>query len=422
MRGSLFSIVTILIFAFILVMFGACNSTSKKVSDKESVQKSKSAKDNQKTNKLKSPKKSSEAEAAAFWNGQLPEAKIDVEIMEGLQALVENCKEIKKNGCVVYKCGDHMKKFDTLLSKKTTVAALETLSAVLGSDNDKLVTVACHRLGNKFDKLDYSKTEASGISTETVRRLLEALKNLEGCRATSVAKPALQAATLLGIQDRAYEVIEAHPATFMKAATYPLIMYFGRLGTFPKVQDVVKSDPEPKVRAAAFEAVLNMPKPTAEEKAVVCPWGETYIKDADLALASKAARLMVICGGSYVERLLDEGERRVKNREFKMPFSQQFREICFRGFLGTDIVQAKKICERNYQFLEKVVNNDTVDAKVRGQSLWNIYYQRRDQQSLDLMVSYLKHPVREVRKSAFDGAKSLVNNYKLNATLPEKIE
>ena len=91
-----------------------------------------------------------------------------------------------------------------------------------------------------------------------------------------------------------------------------------------------------------------------------------------------------------------------------------FREICFE-FIGgiTGQAGANPQCKRNYAFLERVTNDESVKPEVRGRSLWNIYYQRRDKESLALMRKYEKHKNPEIAKRAKEAIQSLTTTYKL---------
>lgn len=360
------------------------------------------------------------SELAVDWSGPLPPATMDPELVAGLEAMVANCAEIRADGCVVYQCGEHMDAFDALVEKKGRIASLETLSGALFSDDDRMVTVAAHRLGSSlFSVLDGTSSQASAVDANVVRRLLEAASKLEKCRATGTMKPAIHAAMLAGIRTPLYEVIDGHAAPYMKTVAYPELMRFGRGDAFPKVVSLVEAEGgDEQARAAAMSALRNVPQPTDSELAEWCPFAARHVSDASLEVAAQAGQFMVRCRGTWIDALLDEGERRLEAGTFRQPFSQVFREICFGGPLGNERPGSPEQCERNYAFLEKVTNTDSVESQVRGQALWNIYYQRRDQTSLDLMVRYLEHPVREVRTQALDAARSLVDSYKLSAELP----
>lgn len=78
-----------------------------------------------------------------------------------------------------------------------------------------------------------------------------------------------------------------------------------------------------------------------------------------------------------------------------------------------DKAAREKQCDRVFKFLQDVADNPAIESSVRGLSLWNIYYQRRDQKSLDLMRKYEKNKDPEIQKRAKDAIKSLTTTYKL---------
>ncbi len=94
--------------------------------------------------------------------------------------------------------------------------------------------------------------------------------------------------------------------------------------------------------------------------------------------------------------------------------SQVYREPCF-GFVRKAAKEKAAVeqCERVFAFLQAVADNESVEDKVRGLSLWNIYYQRRNQASLDLMRQYENHDNAEIQKRAKEAIKSLTTRYKL---------
>ena len=157
-----------------------------------------------------------------------------------------------------------------------------------------------------------------------------------------------------------------------------------------------------------------MHQETSSEKVRFCPWAESYLQHESLQVAASAGRVMLKCEGSYIDRLLDEGQRRVGDGSFDKPFSELFKDLCFELMaLLTPKPASDAQCERNFRFLREVVDNDRVSSEVRGLSLWNIYHQRRDRKTLELMEKYENHSDPEVSSRASAAADSLRDNYGL---------
>jgi len=123
---------------------------------------------------------------------------------------------------------------------------------------------------------------------------------------------------------------------------------------------------------------------------------------------------MVWCRGTFIDALLAEAEKKVKDKQFKEPFAIVMREPCFQ-FAGALTPSAADVaqCDKVYAFLEKTANDATVEDTVRGTSLWNIYYQRRDDKTMKVMRKYENSPNKELSKRAKEAIKSLVESYKI---------
>lgn len=52
-----------------------------------------------------------------------------------------------------------------------------------------------------------------------------------------------------------------------------------------------------------------MPKPIAEEKALVCPWNKGLLASTDEKRFKETGHNAVWCGGEHIDALLDEGEK-----------------------------------------------------------------------------------------------------------------
>jgi hypothetical protein len=69
-------------------------------------------------------------------------------------------------------------------------------------------------------------------------------------------------------------------------------------------------------------------------------------------------------------------------------------------------------CQKAYDFLESIANNPKVDNAGRGSALADIYYQRRDEVTLELMKKYENSDIEEIKKAATDAIKSIEANLK----------
>jgi hypothetical protein len=265
------------------------------------------------------------------------------------------------------------------------------------------------------DNFKPAEQDPALVKPETAARLMDGLTKLEGMIAMYATRTAVHAAVLTGQEQRLYAVLDAHAEKQVRTEGYTWVMQYARMKAFPKIQALASGGDADLLRVALI-APRNMPKWTPEERAQICPWGEGFLTAENLTTANWAGWLMVSCKGEYLDKLLADGQKRLAAGQFKQPYSQIFREPCF-SFMpmpGAATAGEAEQCDRVYAFLEKVANDESVESSVRGLSLWNIYYQRRDQKSLDLMRQYETHADPEISKRAKDAIQSLTTTYKLN--------
>ncbi len=334
--------------------------------------------------------------------------KQNPQVMEHLKKISDGCT-VSIDSASVYSCKN---KEDSALSdfirQSRPKDLFETYASLLTSTDAKMRAVAIAEANYTFSSLDKDLRKAN--STKPVATaFLDALAKDDGA-AARIAGPAVDLGFIAGLKDRVIKVTDGINTNARNTA-YRTFMEYGRLDALPKLQEVAK---QKDFAVAALAAPRNMYDWTEAEKAQICPWAKGYLSDGVNATAAEAAYTAIKCKGEYIDALQDEGEKRLKNKQFENPFAMTFREVCFE-FIGGITGQAGQNpqCKRNYAFLEKVTNDESVKADVRGMSLWNIYYQRRDKESLALMRKYEKSKVPEIAKRAKEAIDSLTTTYKL---------
>lgn len=356
-------------------------------------------------------KKDGAADDAAASSASATAANLNPALVEHVKAQAEGCTVNEEAG-QAYSCKPGITDAIGKYVRETKPADFVTTLAALARkrDDGKTSASAICMLTEQFDYLgeDGKKKNAT---PDAVDALLAALKENAKNRATRLAKPAAQLATLAHAEPKLYAVADAHATKAAADEVYRNLLTYGRLDAFPKVQEVAKNKEHAR---AALEAVTRMYKPTGAEKAAVCPWAKDFLADADADVATAAGNDMVHCRGEYVDALLGEAERRLKNKQFKNPFAAVMKEPCFEFMSGVtpaaaDVAQ----CERVYTFLEKAANDPGVDELSQGLALNNICYQRRDLKTLKMMRKYEKSPKKNTAKYAQECIKMLTGTYKL---------
>ncbi|MEZ4259587.1 MAG: hypothetical protein R3B36_11005 [Polyangiaceae bacterium] len=294
---------------------------------------------------------------------------------------------------------------------KPTDFASTMIALVNSTEDDKVSAAAVALFSEQFDYLgdDGKKKNAT---PEVVDAAIKMWKAQKGNRASRLASPVTQLATLAGASDKIFAAAAEHEEKGARDNAYRYVLKYGRLDALPKLQEIAKDKEEH--RRASLDAVTKMPKLTEAERSIVCPWAQGYLGDSDLGVASEAGQAMVYCKGEFVDALLGEAEKRLAAKEYKDPFATVMREPCFQFIKDiTDKSGTQAQCDKVYAFLEKAANDKNVDDRTRGLALWNIYYQRRDETTLKLMRKYEKHPNKEISKRAGEAIKSLKESYKL---------
>ncbi|HRG98371.1 MAG TPA: hypothetical protein PLR99_19100 [Polyangiaceae bacterium] len=330
-------------------------------------------------------------------------------VLEHLKKLADGCT-VSIDSASVYSCKNKEDSaFYDWIRASRPKDLYETYASVIAGTDVKAKAVAISQANNTFSTLDKDLKKANATKA-VANAFLDALEK-DDSYAVRLAGPTSDLAFLAGQKTRLFKVTDGLHNTPARNTAYRTFMEFGRLDAFEKLKEVAK---DKDFTVAALAAPRNMYDWTGAEKAAICPWAKGFLGDASLAIAAEAGYDAIKCKGEYVDALQDEGDKRLKNKQFDEPFAMVFREVCFE-FIGgvTGQAGANPQCKRNYAFLERVTNDESVKPEVRGRSLWNIYYQRRDKESLALMRKYEKHKNPEISKRAKEAIQSLTTTYKL---------
>lgn len=336
--------------------------------------------------------------------------KLNETLVDHVKKLVDNCT-VSVEQAQAYSCKNDVsqKLRDYVLKEKPSDFYSTLVQLVLG-DDEKQSAVAITVIDEYSSYLGPEELKKQAGSRFTVDKMLEAFKKQKGNRATRLAQDTTHLATIAGRADELYAIVDKHEKNARNKA-YSYFMTYGRSKALPKLKEVAK---DKDFAASALQAPRNMFKATDDEKAGYCPWAEGYLGDEDASVATSAGYTVVNCKGKYIESLIAEAQKRVEAGKFKNPFAMVMREPCFEFMSGVSGKAGEpEQCEKVYAFLEKTANDKRVDDETRGMALWNIYYQRRTQKTLDLMRKYENSPVKAIAERAKDAIKSLTTTYKL---------
>jgi len=345
-----------------------------------------------------------------------PKVTIDEDLMKSLKAIVADC-EFSDGSTYIGKCKGKLA--EELVEKvkarkdKKFEDTLDTLAVAVADPDRKLQIVAA----DFISAFGYSVTDegenAAKFNKEAATRFLAAVSAVkdEGL-ANRMAITVTHVAMLSGLDTGLFAMADAK-GKYTQKYIIANAMRFGRMRVFPKIQEYAKNEDKAIVENALGSA-LNMYKSTPEELKVICPWAETFLtSDAD-NLFRQAGYLMIRCKGEYIDKLMTEGEKRLKDNKFNREYYFVFREVCFSFMKGAvDEAGLQAQCDRNFKFLEEVAKNKKVDGEFRALALDAIYYQRRDAKTLKILKAYANDKDPKIKEMVKKDIESLKTHYKV---------
>jgi len=186
--------------------------------------------------------------------------------------------------------------------------SLEALSQALGAADPKAYQVAASVFNNLVGDLVARSREGQSVVVDraAVVRLLNLAGQLKAREPEiTLAIPLTRLALLAGLEKELFALADSMGGLF-QAAVIRFSMREARMTVFPRIRDYVQSG-SPEVKKAALKAA-NLPDPTPEEKAVLCPWARSLLH---LEVPEQLATVFVIlatCGGEHVDALLTRAE------------------------------------------------------------------------------------------------------------------
>jgi hypothetical protein len=316
-------------------------------------------------------------------------ARVDVELLEQLKSLSITCKVDPAEGSVTCPQNENRRlTTDFASSKRKRPAAVATLAAALSDANPALQTVAASLLNTAF-RAPWADASVGVVEAADARALMGAALNVPKPLARQALPAAVNAGFLAGIGDEVYAALDQADPAELRPLGYRYVMTHGRLTSFAKVQALV-SDPSPALAFAAIDAPRNMFDWSEAEKATICPWAATLVKDAPPNIAARAVSLLASCGGEFVDQLLERGEKALKAGELKTSDLGAYRDLCSASGLRLPGAATESQCERNRKLLTGVVATKKLESQTRSLALVSVAYQWPDDKTLKLAKSLQK--------------------------------
>lgn len=330
----------------------------------------------------------------------LPAVEVLPEVRQHLDAYVAGCHFEVEDGFMNRCPSEATRPFETWMRENKSTAAFESLAELAVAGESAEMRIAASTLLESFrSKVQYQwldENASEAMALRAVHLLRDATTPPAASRA---ALAAVQLGWATGLQSLVIRAIHDHEQKMAKTTGFDQMVRFGRLEGFRYMRWEAEQD-DALVREV-LGAVQGSGGLEPDEKAEICPWAEGFLAAEDSYRALDAAKVLLDCGTEYVPTILEDGERRLAAGAIDGVLVNIYREPCFVYRDQPDAAQ----CEAVYAFLEKIGNAETLASDVRGTALWNIYYQRRTEETAVLLDRYADHPDEVIRgkvQSAID--------------------
>ncbi|MCP5502387.1 MAG: hypothetical protein H7A25_20995 [Leptospiraceae bacterium] len=284
--------------------------------------------------------------------------KSDPELEKLIKAIPDNCDYDIKYAMVKYGTCKNKEtdKVSDWIKANGMMKTLSTCAVLFNSEDSKTASLAAHVLyRNVKDNLQGIADAPQSLDTKIVELLMEGLKKNQTYFAFYGSQAIAKLVTIKGIENKFYEIIEAHPESVVKKEGYRYIMQFGRLKTFPKIKELAGKDKDLKL--VALSAPRNMYKYTQEEETQVCDWVQGFLQDSDEYVSAEAAKTLATrCKGKYIDEFLKEAEKRASEGKLKAPFSWALTSFTFscKSFLGSPPTGTEEQCKKKEELKAKI--------------------------------------------------------------------
>jgi hypothetical protein len=181
-----------------------------------------------------------------------------------------------------------------VVNGRPNLVKLHTLAVALSSTDPKRRVVAASLIRNVYATSFGPSAPSRVVHPATAEALIEATGKLPAVLAQRVA-PAAAHAAMLTKKGESLDAALRSQTPGVKREAYRALMTHGRLGAFLQLRDVARGDTEDIL--AALASVSSMQDWTAEERAELCPWLESFTGHAQRAVADEARAALKSCEG-----------------------------------------------------------------------------------------------------------------------------
>ncbi|MCB1172214.1 MAG: hypothetical protein KDK39_01555 [Leptospiraceae bacterium] len=282
--------------------------------------------------------------------------KTDPDIMKAIEATVQNCKIEERYGWAKDCKNNEKETLKKLIEDKGQAASLGSLATALGSEDLKTRAVAADRLYDNYRSISELEKNPQAIDGAAVDLLIANLGKFSEYASFYAARSTTWLAMMTGKESALYAMLDKHPNEAAKTEAYRNLMRYGRMTAFPKIKELAGSSDD-KIALAAVTAPRDMYKYNEQERSEICDWAAPMMSNSNENIAARAAQILALrCKGEYIDKVLDEAEKRAGADGLKQPFASVLTNFTFscEGFLGSKPTGSAEQCKRKEELKAKI--------------------------------------------------------------------
>lgn len=333
---------------------------------------------------------------------ELPPVVVMPEVRQHLQAYAASC-QFDLDGGSMNRCPPEVTNaFEDWVKANKSPEIFESLAELALVDESTEVRIAARtQLDSLRSKVQYSWLDGAANDATALRSLAILRDASSSAAAGRAAKAAVQLAWATGHGDLLQKALHEHPNPTALEASVDQMIKFGRLPAFRFLK--WETEQNDNLVRKTLSAVVTAGDLSAEEQDEICPWAETHLGAEDSYRALDAAKALLECGPDSIPTLLADGERRLASGGIDSVTVNIYREPCFQHSDDPETYH----CDAVYAFLEQIGRTESLDSDVRATALWNIYYQRRTEETATLLDGYADHPDPTIREKVQSAIQSI---------------
>jgi hypothetical protein len=306
----------------------------------------------------------------------------DAELFAKLAEIVQKCNVNVKEATTACQ-GEETRKLadDFSIGKRSRSEAVHTMALALASENEKVRAAAAAVLHGGFRNGWGDERKVGDVKADDAKELMKSTFALPKPYLRRALPATVHAAMLANQADALYAELDPQKDPELASLGFRHVMTHGRLTAFPKVQELGKSE-EARVALSAIEAVQNMDKWSEEEQAAICPWAVQFLNDKRPSVSARASTALNNCGGKYLDEILANGEKALREGEFSSARLSGLRSMCTPSRRSQPNAPSPAQCERARALVEKVVQAPKLDVATRSSALVALTNQWNDAKTL----------------------------------------